>query len=567
VNAKTGGTVLIDALVRNGADHAFLVPGESYLEALDAFYDVRDSLRPIVCRQEGGAAYMAEAYGKVTGRPGICFVTRGPGATNASIAIHTAKQDSTPMILFVGQVETGFRDREAFQEISIDLVFGSLAKWAAQIDDADRVPEYVARAFRTATGGRPGPVVLGLPEDMLAAPTSADAVVASPATAPQPAEASIRALRDMLERSRRPMAILGGSGWTLEARNELAAFLEAWEIPTACGFRRQDRIDNRSRVYAGYAGVGIMPYLAKRISNADLILAIGTRLSEAVTQGYELLSVPRPRQRLVHLHVDQDELGRVYQADLAINSTIGEFARAVRALRPAAGVPWSDWLEAVRSEYERSRSIDGREAAAREGFVDLADVVAYLDRTLPDDAVITTGAGNFAGWVHRYYRYRSYPTALGAVNGSMGYGLPSAIAAKLVHPQRIVVAFCGDGDFLMTGQELATAMQHHVPIVVLVANNGMYGTIRMHQERDHPERVVGTDLQNPDFVRLGEAFGAHSERVARSEDFPAAFARALAAGRPALLELAVDPELLSTRATVSSLRERAAARRPLGVSA
>jgi acetolactate synthase-1/2/3 large subunit len=556
---------VIDALVKNGADRVFLVPGESYLEALDALYDARDVLHPVVCRQEGGAAYMAEAFGKMTGRPGICFVTRGPGATNASIGIHTAKQDSTPMILFVGQVETGFRDREAFQEISIDAMFGSLAKWAAQIDDADRVPEYVARAFRVATGGRPGPVVLGLPEDMLAAKTGAQAVAASPATVPQPTEASIRALRDILSRSGRPMAILGGSGWTLEARNELAAFLEAWRIPTACGFRRQDRIDNRSAVYAGSAGVGIMPYLSNGISNADLILAIGTRLSEAVTQGYELLHVPRPRQRLVHVHVDPEELGRVYQADLAINSTIAEFARTVRGLRPDGKVPWSEWQETVRTEYELSRSLEHREASAREGFVDLAEVVTHLDRALPDDAVIATGAGNFAGWVHRYYRYRSYPTALGAVNGSMGYGLPSAIAAKLAHPQRMVVAFCGDGDFLMTGQELATAMQYQVPIVVIVANNGMYGTIRMHQERDHPERVIGTDLQNPDFVRLGEAFGAHSERVARFQDFPAAFARAAGAGRPALLELAVDPELLSTRATVSSLRERAAAR--LGVSA
>ena len=559
--------MLIEALVKNGADRVFLVPGESYLEALDAFYDVRDVLQPIVCRQEGGAAYMAEAFGKVTGRPGICFVTRGPGATNASIGIHTAKQDSTPMVLFVGQVETGFRDREAFQEISIDAMFGSLAKWAAQIDDADRVPEYVARAFRVATGGRPGPVVLGLPEDMLAARTSVEAVAASPSTVPQPSEASIRALRDIVSRSRRPMAILGGSGWTLESRNEIASFLEAWGIPTACGFRRQDRIDNRLRVYAGYAGVGIMPYLAKRIANADLILAIGTRLSEAVTQGYELLQVPRPAQRLVHVHVDADELGRVYQADLAINATIPEFARAVRGLRPDGKVPWHDWLDEVRAEYEHSRSIEHREASAREGFVDLADVVAYLDRTLPDDAIITTGAGNFAGWVHRYYRYRSYPTALGAVNGSMGYGLPSAIAAKMVHPQRVVVAFCGDGDFLMTGQELATAMQYQVPVIVIVANNGMYGTIRMHQERDHPERVVGTELQNPDFVRLGEAYGAHSERVSRFEDFAGAFTRALGAGRPALLEIAVDPELLGTRATVTSLRERAMVKAgSLGVS-
>ena len=557
MNSRTGGAVLIDALQKNGAEFVFFVPGESYLEALDAFYDARDTLRPIVCRQEGGAAYMAEAFGKVTGKPGICFVTRGPGATNASIAIHTARQDSTPAILFVGQVDSTMRDREAFQEISINAMFGSLAKWAAQIDEPARIPEYVARAFHVATSGRPGPVVLGLPEDVLARPTTSEAVAASPAFAPVPTDAALRALREELERSRRPLAILGGSGWTLEARDQIAAFLEAWNIPTACGFRRQDRIDNRSPVYAGYAGVGIMPYLAKRVSDADLVLGIGTRLSEAVTQGYELLRVPRPEQRLVHVHVDPDELGRVYQADLAINASIVEFARAVRDVAPAATPAWRAWCEELRGEWERSRVLDAREARARSGFVDLAEVVMYLDETLPDNAIITTGAGNFAGWVHRYYRYRSYPTALGAVNGSMGYGLPSAIAAKLVHPDRTVVAFCGDGDFLMTGQELATAVQYRVPVIVIVANNGMYGTIRMHQERDHPGRVVGTDLLNPDFVRLGEAFGAYAKKVTRAEDFAAAFAEARSSAGPALLELLLDPEVLSTRATVSSLRARA----------
>ena len=560
MNRRTGGTALVEGLVQNGADLVFLVPGESYLEALDALYDAQDKLRPIVCRQEGGAAYMAEAYGKVTGRPGICFVTRGPGATNASIAVHTAKQDSTPMILFVGQVDSGMRQREAFQEISIESVFGTLAKWAGEVNDAARFPEYVARAFAIATSGRPGPVVIGLPENILADATQVRGIAATRPAVPVPSAATLRALRDVLERSRRPLAILGGSGWTPQARGEIAAFLETWKIPAACGFRRQDRIDNRSTSYVGHAGVGIMPYLAAKIGQADLILAIGTRLSEAITQGYELIEVPSPKQKLVHVYPDPDELGRVYQADVAINATISEFARAVAELRPSGEPPWSAWSASLREECEASQSVAMREASAREGFVDLADVVAHLSSTLPDDAVVTTGAGNFAGWVHRYYRYRGYPTALGAANGSMGYGLPSAIAAKLVHPERTAVAFCGDGDFLMTGQELATAVQYGASVIIILANNGMYGTIRMHQEREHPQRVIGTDLRNPDFTKLAEAFGAYAERVTAGADFPRAFERARSSGRPALLELMVDPELLSTRATVQSLRERVLAR-------
>ncbi|MBV8601299.1 MAG: thiamine pyrophosphate-binding protein [Candidatus Eremiobacteraeota bacterium] len=559
MNERTGGAVLIDALKANGVDLAFCVPGESYLEALDAFYDARDAIRLIVCRQEGGAAYMAEAFGKLTGRPGICFVTRGPGATNASIGIHTARQDSTPMILFVGQVETTMKGREAFQEVEIAATFGTLAKWASDIDDASRIPEYVARAFHVATSGRPGPVVLGLPEDVLAARVRVgDVAAASPARSVPPTDALER-MRALVAQSARPLAILGGSGWTVAARREIAAWLEAASIPTACGFRRQDLIDNESPVYVGHAGVGIMPYLAKRIVEADLVLAIGSRLGEAVTQGFTLIEAPRPKQRLIHVYPDPDELGRVYQPDLPINAAIPEFAAALRSLAPPEP-RWRAWSSALREEYEGSRDVARREARAREGYVDLANVVAHLAQTLPNDAIVTTGAGNFAGWVHRYFRYRNYPAQLGAVNGSMGYGLPSALAAKLVHPKRLVVAFCGDGDFLMTGQELATAMQYHVPVVVVLANNGMYGTIRMHQEREHPERVVGTELTNPDFVRLAEAYGAHAERVATDDEFPAAFERARASGRLAVLELAVDPELLSTRATVGSLRERAKTR-------
>lgn len=556
VQERTGGEMLIDGLKANGADLVFCVPGESYIEALDAFYDARNDLRLVVCRQEGGAAYMAEAHGKLTGRPGISFVTRGPGATNASIAVHTARQDSTPMILFIGQVDSSMRDREAFQEISVSAMFGSLAKWAAEIDRAGRIPEYVARAFAIATSGRPGPVVLGLPEDVLASRASAQSVAAISAIAPAPSADALAAMREMLASSERPLAILGGSGWTRAARHDITAFLEAWSIPTTTGFRRQDRIDNRSPVYAGYAGIGIMPSLAKRIREADLILAIGTRLSEAVTEGYTLLEAPRPKQRLIHIHVDPDELGRVYQADLAINASIPELGLALRKLPPPAP-GWRRWMEELHAEYERSRALAGREAVARDGFVDMATVVAYLDAKLSDDAIVTTGAGNFAGWVHRFYRYRGIPTQLGAVNGSMGYGLPSAIAAKLAYPERTVVSFTGDGDFLMTGQELATAMQQRAAVVVIIANNAMYGTIRMHQERYHPERVIGTDLENPNFARFAEAFGAYGERVTRPDDFPAAFERAMRAGRPAVLEIMVDPELISTRATVTSLRERA----------
>ncbi|HEY1729561.1 MAG TPA: thiamine pyrophosphate-binding protein [Candidatus Baltobacteraceae bacterium] len=556
VRERTGGAILIDALRANGAEQIYCVPGESYLDALDAFYDARETLRLIVCRQEGGASYMAETYGKLTGKPGICFVTRGPGATNGSIGIHTARQDSTPMIMFMGQVDSSMRDREAFQEISVPAMFGSLAKWAAQIDDAARIPEYVARAFHTATSGRPGPVVLGLPEDVLAARTNAGDVAAVASTRPTPSADSIVAMREMIAQAERPIAILGGSGWTEAARADVTKFLEAWAIPSTCGFRRQDRIDNRSSVYAGYAGIGIMPQLAARIREADLIIGIGSRLSEAVTQGYTLLEAPRPKQRLIHVHPDPDELGRVYQADLVVNAGMPELGLALRSIAPPS-VPWRKWTGQLRGEYEHSRNIANREAVARDGYVDMATVVAYLDANLPDDAIITTGAGNFAGWVHRFYRYRGFGTQLGAVNGSMGYGLPSAIAAKITHPDRICVAFCGDGDFLMTGQELATAIKERASVIAIVANNAMYGTIRMHQEREHPERVIGTDLENPDFAKFAEAFGAYGERVSRPDDFPAAFERAVRSGKPAVLEIMADPDLISSRATVSSMREHA----------
>jgi len=553
VKTRTGGAILIDALKVNGAGLVYCVPGESYLEALDAFYDAQSELRLIVCRQEGGAAYMAEAFGKLTGRPGICFVTRGPGATNAAIGVHTARQDSTPMILFIGQVDRGMRDREAFQEIDVAAMFGSLAKWAAQIDDPHRIPEYVARAFYVATSGRAGPVVLGLPEDMLTAEASVADVAAGPPAQPNPGSGALTRMRDLLAEAHRPVAILGGSGWTGQARSDVSAFLEKGGIPTSCAFRRQDLFDNRSPCYVGYTGIGIAPSLAQRIRDADVILAVGTRLSEAVTQGYTLLESPRPKQRLIHVHPDPDELGRVYQADVPINAAMPEFGAALRAIAPLDGTRWKKWLEDAHCDYEETLK---PETPARSGFVDLAPVVKYLDATLSDDAILTSGAGNFAGWLHRYYRYRDFPTQLGAVNGSMGYGLPSAIAAKLAHPQRLVVAFCGDGDFLMTGQELATAVQYDAPVVVILANNGMYGTIRMHQEREHPERVIGTELLNPDFVGLAQAYGAHGEVVTTSDAFAGAFERAIASGKPAILELKVDPELISTRATIGSLRKR-----------
>lgn len=551
---RSGGRLIVDSLAINGSDTAYCVPGESYLAVLDAFLDV-PAIRVIVCKHEAAAANMADAYGKMTGRPGIAFVTRGPGATHASIGVHTAMQDSTPMILFVGQVAREMQGREAFQEIDIPRVFGGLAKWAAQIDDARRIPEYVSRAFSVATSGRPGPVVLALPEDMLRDRVEVADLDAAATVQAHPAREQISELRTMLAAARRPIAILGGSGWSDAACEQYRRFATRNTLPTACSFRRQSLFDNRDPLYIGDAGVGINPALAARITSADLILAIGGRLGEMPTNGYTLIESPRPKQRLIHVHADANELGRVYQADLAITAGPINFAAALEADGAPTKPAWTAWAADARTDYERNL-----EPSYSPPLVDLTAVVRYLSTHLPEDAFLCNGAGNHSAWLHRFFQYKRFGTQLAPISGAMGYGVPAAIAAKLRYPEREVVSVAGDGCFLMTGHELATAVQYDARAIFLVVNNGMYATIRMHQERSYPGRVSATEIVNPDFVMLARAYGAYGELIERTEDFPAAFERARNAKAPALLELRVDPDAIAPRTTLSAIRERAQAK-------
>ena len=553
---RSGGQILVDALRVHGAETAFCVPGESYLAVLDALHDARDAIRLISCRQEGGAAFMAEAYGKLTGRPGICFVTRGPGACNASIGVHTAKQDSTPMILFVGQVGRDAVEREAFQEVDFRRMYGQLAKWVAQVDDPARLPELVSRAFHVALAGRPGPVVLALPEDMLTERAAVADAGPHRVVRPYPGARDLEAMRALLAAAARPLMIVGGSGWTAEGCRDLQAFAEASGLPVACVFRRQDLFDNEHACFAGDLSTATMPSLAERVKQADVLLVVGTRLGEIPTQSYTLVTPPRPRQTLVHVHPGAEELGRVYQADVAINAGPAEWAAAARALPPVDGRRWADWTAGARRDHLAARTPD-----PCPGDLDMTEVMRVIRETLPPEAIVTNGAGNYTGWVHRYYRFTRFGTQLAPTSGAMGYGVPAAVAAKVVHPDRPVVGFAGDGCFLMTGQELATAMHHGLDPVLLVINNGMYGTIRMHQEREYPGRVSGTDLTNPDFAAYARAFGAHAEVVTRTAEFRDAFVRALGAGRAAVLELRVDPEAITTRTSLSAIRARAMAAR------
>jgi acetolactate synthase-1/2/3 large subunit len=551
---RTGGRILVDSLLQQGVELAFCVPGESYLPVLDALYDVRDRLRLIVCRQEGGAAYMGEAYGKLTGRPGVVLVTRGPGAANAAIGVHTAAQDSTPLIVLVGQVGSDFADREAFQEIDYRRMYGSIVKWVAQIDRVERVPEYVARAFRVALSGRPGPVVLALPEDMLAASaTVADVarVVVPPVAPAAPALAQLSAL---LAAAKRPLVIAGGSGWSAPACRDLATFATANALPVACAFRNQDVFDNRDPHYAGDVGIGINPQLAARVRDADVLLVLGERLGEMVTGGYTLLDVPQPKNTLIHIHPGGDELGRVYQPALAIEAAMGPACAALAALPPIAAPAWAGSAAAAHAAY-----LAWQTPQPMPGAVDLWQVVALLRERLPEDAILASGAGNYTAWLHRLYRHPRYRTQLAPYNGAMGYGVPAAVAAKALHPERVVVSWNGDGCFLMNGQELATAVQYGLAVVFIIIDNAMYGTIRMHQERAYPARVYGTDLVNPDFAALARAYGAHGETVNRTEEFAPALERALAAKVPALLHLRIDPEAITMNATIGALRARAPA--------
>lgn len=539
---RNGGQILVEALRRNTVDTLYCVPGESFLPVLDALHD-ESSIRTIVTRHEGAASNMADAYGKLTGRPGICFVTRGPGATHAANGVHTAKQDSTPMILFVGQVDSAFIGREAFQEVDYRQLFGGLAKWATEIDSIERIPEVVAKAFSIAMSGRPGPVVVSLPEQILFGSAKVADAPAVRLTHTSPTAEAISELRERLGQASSPLVIVGGTGWDAQACNALRQFVHTYNLPVAASFRRQDLFDNRDAHYVGMLGLGVSPALAERAKQSDLLLVIGSRLAETVSGGYTLFESPVTRQTLIHIHPDPSELGRVYQAHLPINASLSIFANALAQFPAPENLPWSDWTQSAHQDY-LAHSTPAAKHPDNNG-VDLAQVIAHLDATLPDDAVLTNGAGNYTVWLHRFYRYRQPATELAPTNGAMGYGLPAAIAASLQNPQRSVVCLAGDGCFMMYPQELATALQYGAPVIVILVNNCMLGTIRMHQEREYPSRVYATDLINPDFISLAKAFGAHAERVDNTSDFPAAFSRAQAAGKAALIELITDPKQIT----------------------
>ena len=551
---REGGRLLVDQLVAQGADCAFTVPGESFLAALDGFYEARDRIKLYVCRHEANAANMAEAYGKMTNRPGICFVTRGPGATHASVGVHTAFQDSTPMILFVGDVGSDFRDREAFQEVDFAAMFAPLAKWAARIDDVDRIPEYVARAYQVATSGRKGPVVLALPEDMLTKKSRAADARRHVPMEPHAGAQDIERLHALLSGARNPLVILGGSGWTAEACDDMRKFVEANELPCTCAFRFQDLFDNRHPNYVGDVGIGINPVLAERVKMADVLLVVGARLGEMTTSAYTLLEAPAPRQKLVHVHPSPDELGRVYQPALGIVAGYVSFAKALAAMPPIANPAWKGAVAEARADYDAwtaRKEIPGR--------VQGWELVAWLDKNMPQDTIYTNGAGNFSVWLHRFHRYTGYRTQLAPTSGAMGYGVPAAIAAKLRFPERKVVCFAGDGDFLMAGQELATAVQYDAPIIVVILNNGMYGTIRMHQEKHYPGRVSGTEIQNPHFAAFARSFGCMGEIVEDTSQFAPAMERCLASGKPAVIDVKMDPQAITPNTTIDKLRTAALA--------
>jgi len=558
--SRPAGHALVEALLAQGIDTCFGVPGESYLAVLDGFHTHREHIRFVACRQEGGAAFMAEAQGKLSGWPGVCFVTRGPGATNASIGLHTAFQDSTPMILFVGQVASDQRDREAFQELDYRQVFGpgtlGMAKWVAEVESAQRLPEYIARAFHTALQGRPGPVVLALPEDMLTQPCAAPVLPRVKPALAWPAPGGLRDLRAMLVQAQRPLLIAGGSGWTAESAAALQRFAENWQLPVGCGFRFQDTFDNRHPLYAGDVGIGINPKLAQRIREADLVLAVGVRLGEMTTGGYTLLEAPRPQQTLVHIHAGAEELGRVYAADLMLQCAMAHAGKALETLAAPPSVPWADWAAAAQRDYQ-----DNQQAPVVEPM-DMAQVVKTLGRLMPDDTVYTNGAGNYSGWLHRYMRHPALQhhgrTQLACTSGAMGYGLPAAVAAALLQPQRWAVNLAGDGDFLMTGQELATAQAYGARrLISIVVDNGSYGTIRMHQEREYPGRVSGSDLFNPDFAALARAYGWEAHRVERTEAFEPALQAALVAPGPTLIHLRLPVDVITSRTRLSAIRASA----------
>ena len=546
------GQVIARQLRALGADTVFCVPGESYLGLLDGLYDERDAIKTITCRHESGAANMADAYAKLTGRPGICAVTRGPGATHAANGVHTAFQDSSPMILFVGQVGRDFREREAFQEMDYKAFFGDTAKWVASIDDPSRVQEFVTRAWRTALSGRPGPVVLVLPEDALTERVAAEPLTLSAMAEPAPTPDAMAGLGKLLAGARQPLMVVGGPGWSAECAAQAEALATAWSLPVVASFRCQDYFNNDHPHYAGALTVAANPQLRDAVrDDVDLLIVVGSRLGEMTTQGYALVDIPRPQMRMVHVHPDALELGRVYQPDIAINASARTFlAAAGEVATPSAPQGRADWVARLRGIF-----VDSQKPITSVGALNLSEVVLEMDRQLPDDAIVSNGAGNYTVWLHRFYRHRRFRTQLAPTSGSMGYGVPAAVAAKLTHPERTVVSFAGDGCFQMSSQEMATAAQNGAAIIHIIVNNGMLGTIRMHQERRYPERVVATEIVNPDFVALARAYGAEAERVERTADFAPALQRALAAKGSYLIDLVVDPQDLTPTQSLDAARK------------
>lgn len=545
---RTGGQLVVDALAANDVQRIFCVPGESYLAVLDALVD--SDIDITVCRQEGGAAMMADCWGRLTGTPGICFVTRGPGAANATAGLHIARQDSIPMILFIGQVQREAREREAFQEIEYRRALTEHAKWVGEIDNAARIPEFVTRAFAVATSGRPGPVVLTLPEDMLRESVEAPAARAFTPVEAHPSAADIADLERRLSEARRPFAILGGTRWTDDAVRRFASFAERWALPVGCSFRRQMLFDHLHPCYAGDIGLGINPELAEAIRNADLLLLLGGRFSEVPSSNYTLMKSPYPDQTLVHVHPDPGELGRVYRPEVAINATPAAFCAALPVKERGTEPEWASHAAELHASY-RQWSTPPEDGP---GPVKMGPIMNWLEGHVAEDTIFTNGAGNYATWIHRFHRFRRFGTQAAPTSGSMGYGMPAAVAAKQLHPDREVICFAGDGCFMMHGQEFATAVQYELPIITVVVNNGTYGTIRMHQERDFPNRVSGTDLRNPDFAAYARAFGGHGETVERTQDFPQAFERARASGKPAIIEIKLDAEAITPTRTLSQIR-------------
>ncbi|MDQ0421272.1 acetolactate synthase-1/2/3 large subunit [Peteryoungia aggregata LMG 23059] len=548
---RTGGALIVEALKANGVERVSCVPGESYLAVLDALKD--SGIETLVCRQEGGAAMMADTWGRLTGKPGICMVTRGPGATNASAGLHVAKQDSIPMILLIGQIGRDMKEREAFQEVEYRRAFTEFAKWVGEIDDARRIPEFVTRAFAVATSGRPGPVVLTLPEDMLLDEVEAPEAKPHTPVEAHPGPSQIAALGEMLKTAKRPMVVLGGTRWSETSVAGIEAFAEKFKLPVGCSFRRQMLFDHLHPSYAGDVGIGINPALAREVKEADLLILLGSRFSEMPSSSYTLMDIPYPAQKLVHIHPDPSELGRVYRADLAICAAPEEFVAALGILEAPAAPTWAGRTESMHAAYLAWST----PPKAGPGAVQMGPIMEWIEANTPKDAIFTNGAGNYATWLHRFHRFQAFNTQAAPTSGSMGYGLPAAVAAKQLFPEREVICFAGDGCFMMHGQEFATAIRYNLPIITLVINNSMYGTIRMHQEREYPGRVSATDLTNPDFAALAKAYGGHGETVEKTEDFAPAFLRARASGKPAIIEIKLDPEAITPSRTLTQIRNKA----------